>query len=88
MGILNYIEFLIETYDIDHSSKSKEVFLLACAQKAGASVEESASLSFFINEGYEKELFEIASEINEESFAEKFKNLAVIAKEKIKEDEE
>ena len=83
--MLNYTEFLIETYDVNHTAKSKEVFLLACAEKGGASLEESESLQFFINEGLIDTLFETCLSLNEESFADKFKALAAAAQEKIKE---
>jgi hypothetical protein len=83
--MLNYTEFIIETYDVRHTAKSKEVFLLACAEKGGASLEESESLQFFINEGLIDTLFETCLSINEESFADKFKALAAAAQEKIKE---
>ena len=83
--MLNYTDFLIETYDVQHTAKSKEAFLMACAVKGGASLEESESLMFFINEGFVDDLFETCLSINEESFADKFKALADAAKEKIKE---
>jgi hypothetical protein len=83
--MLNYTDFLIETYDVQHNAKSKEAFLMACAVKGGASLEESESLMFFINEGFVNDLFETCLSVNEESFAEKFKALAAAAKEKIKE---
>ena len=83
--MLNYAEFIIETYDVRHTAKSKEVFLLACAEKGGASLEETESLQFFINEGLIDTLFETCLSINEESFADKFKALAAAAQEKIKE---
>ena len=83
--MLNYTDFLIETYDVQHDAKSKEAFLMACAVKGGASLEESESLQFFINEGFIDTLFETCLTLNEESFADKFKALADAAKEKIKE---
>jgi hypothetical protein len=83
--MLNYTNFLIETYDVQHNAKSKEAFLMACAVKGGASLEESESLLFFINEGFIDDLFETCLSLNEESFADKFKALADAAKEKIKE---
>jgi len=83
--MLNYTEFIIETYDVRHTAKSKEVFLLACAEKGGASLEETESLQFFIHEGLIDTLFETCLSINEESFADKFKALAAAAQEKIKE---
>jgi hypothetical protein len=83
--MLNYTNFLIETYDVQHNTKSKEAFLMACAVKGGASLEESESLQFFINEGFVNDLFETCLSLNEESFADKFKALADAAKEKIKE---
>ena len=83
--MLNYTEFIIETYDVKHTAKSKEVFLLACAEKGGASLEETESLQFFISEGLIDTLFETCLSINEESFADKFKALATAAQEKIKE---
>lgn len=83
--MLNYAEFLIETYDVQHTTKSKEAFLMACAVKGGASLDESESLQFFIHEGFIDTLFETCLSLNEESFADKFKALADSAKEKIKE---
>lgn len=83
--MLNYTDFLIETYDVHHTAKSKEVFLLACAEKGGASLEESESLQYFISEGLIDDLFETCLSLNEESFADKFKALAAAAQEKIKE---
>ena len=47
--MLNYTNFLLETYDVKHDAKSKEAFLMACAIKGGASLDESESLQFFIN---------------------------------------
>ena len=83
--MLNYTNFLLETYDVQHDAKSKEAFLMACAIKGGASLDESESLQFFINEGFIDDLFETCLTLNEESFADKFKALAAAAKEKIKE---
>jgi hypothetical protein len=83
--MLNYTDFLIETYVVQHNVKSKEAFLMACAVKGGASLNESESLQFFIDEGFINELFETCLCLNEVSFADKFKALAVAAKEKIKE---
>jgi hypothetical protein len=83
--MLNYTDFLIETYDVQHNAKSKEAFLMACAVKGGASLDESESLQFFISEGFIDSLFETCLSINEESFADKFKALAAAAQEKIKE---
>lgn len=83
--MLNYTDFLFETYDVHHNTKSKEAFLIACAAKGGATLDESESLNVFINEGFINELFETCLALNEESFAEKFKALAAAAQEKIKE---
>jgi hypothetical protein len=85
MSLLTYNDFLLEGYSVHHEQESKKALLIACADVAGASIEEKESLSYFINEGYVNELFDLASDINESSFAEKFKQLAINAKEKIKE---
>lgn len=85
MSLLKYNDFLLESYVINHEEASKKALLVACADIAGASIEEKESLTYFINEGYVNELFELASDINESSFAERFKELAANAKEKIKE---
>ena len=85
MTLLSYADFLLESYADVNVSAAKKRLLVASARQMGASVLEMESLEFFINEGFTEELFEIAVEINEASFAEKFKEMASRAKEKVKE---
>jgi len=83
-SLYTYEQFLNEIYHYEEVS-AKQRLLTVCAIKAGASIEENESLKFFMNEGYTDELFSLASFVNEESYAEKFKALAQNAQEKIKE---
>ena len=85
MTLLSYADFLLETYADVNVEKAKQRLLIASANQMGASIEEMESLSFFINEGFTNDLFELAIDINESSFADKFKAMADRAKEKVKE---
>lgn len=85
MALLNYNDFLFETISTNFETEAKKKLLIACTLKAGASIEERESLLFFIHEGFTDLLFDISSSLNEESFADKFKQMAAAAKEKIKE---
>lgn len=81
--ILNYEDFLIQESNIS-LEEAKKRLLIAVAEKQG-DAEGTSALLFFINEGYVNDLFEIATSLNEASFAEKFKEMAAKAKEKVKE---
>ena len=85
MTLLSYQEFIFESYARANTTKAKERLLLAVAEKAGAGVREMESLKFFINEGFTEDLFEFVGDLNEGSFAERFKELAAKAKEKVQE---
>jgi hypothetical protein len=84
MTLLNYTDFLLETYAVVNVEKAKRRLLIASARQMGASIDEMESLNFFINEGFTNDLFDLALEINEESYAEKFKAWAIRTKDKIK----
>lgn len=80
--ILTYEDFLIkEGYMTVEESKAK--LLLTVAERC-STPEERDSLQYFINEGFTNDLFDIATSIDE-SFAEKFKEMAAKAAERAKE---
>ena len=85
MTLLGYHDFLLESYADTNIEQAKSRLLLATAKQAGASTNEMESLEFFISEGFAHALYEIATEINESSFAERFKEMAARAKERVKE---
>ena len=83
--LYTYKQFLNEinsSFETEIDAKSR--LLKVCAIKANASISERESLEFFINEGFTNELFSLASELNEESYVEKFKNLAQNAQDTLK----
>jgi hypothetical protein len=80
--LLNYDDFLIKENFVT-LEQAKGNLLMAVAKQCG-SLEEQESLSFFINEGFTNDLFDIATSLDE-SFAEKFKEMAIKAKERAKE---
>jgi hypothetical protein len=79
---LTYEDFLISESNITLEDAKKRL-LIAVAEKQG-NQEGTSALMFFINEGFTNDLFDIATSVDE-SFAEKFKEMAVKAKEKVKE---
>lgn len=86
-SLYTYEQFINELYRYSVSKDAevgKSRLLNVCAAKAGASLEERRSLSFFLNEGFTDEIFSLAFEVNEESYAEKFKAMATRAQDTLK----
>lgn len=80
--ILTYEDFLIKEGHMT-VEESKAKLLMAIAERC-SSQEERDSLRYYINEGFTNDLFDIATSLDE-SFAEKFKEMAAKAAERAKE---
>lgn len=83
-SLYTYNQFLNELQRYSSDENGKKRLLNVCAIKAGASMFEQESLSFFMNEGFTDDIFSLAFDLNEESYADKFKAMAAKAQDTIK----